>query len=179
MVENLEIETKVMISKQIYHHLCATCEFEETVSHYNHYYQGAVQPDDVALRIRRQGASFLFTLKKKEGQWHREYEVNVPSDDINHPIIKPILDKFNISGPFTSLGQSSTVRSIMRLKCGEICVDHSIYDWGDDFEIEFEAINEDENNIKEFEKWLRFHHVAYTKSTMTKMQRALNPPVYK
>mgnify|MGYP003370971492 CR=1 FL=1 len=179
MRENLEIETKVMISKQIYHHLCATCEFETTMSHYNHYYQAATQPSDVALRIRRNGSSFLFTLKKKEGNYHREYEVELPNDDINHPLLQPIYEQFNIVGPFTSLGHSSTVRSVLHIKSGEICVDHSIFDWGDDFEIEFEAIDQDPNHEKEFMRWLRFHHVVYTPSVQSKMQRALNPPVYK
>lgn len=173
MIENLEIETKVMINKDTYHRLCATCEFDHTVSQYNHYYQAAVQPTDVALRIRKVENKFLFTLKQKEGENHREYEMYLSKDDINAPELQPIYDKFNIQGPFTSLGQSSTVRSTKRIKYGEIALDHSIFEWGDDFEIEFEAIDPTPTCQQEFLKWLRIYHVQYVPSKMTKMQRAL------
>lgn len=176
MQQNLEIETKVMISKATYHHISATCEFEQTFSQYNHYYQAMVQPNGSSLRIRKVKDQYLFTMKIKEGDYKREYEEYLENDDINDPKLQPLFDQFNIQGPFTVLGQSHTLRSILTIKTGTIFVDHTYFDWGDDFEIEFEAIDTNEATTNEFYKWLRFHHVAYTKSTASKMKRALNKP---
>ena len=74
MQQNLEIETKVMISKSTYHHISSTCEFEQTFSQYNHYYKAMVQPDGSSLRIRKVKDRFLFTMKVNEGDYKREYE---------------------------------------------------------------------------------------------------------
>lgn len=176
MQQNLEIETKVMISKTTYHHISSTCEFEQTFSQYNHYYKAMVQPEGSSLRIRKIKDQFLFTMKVNEGDYKREYEEYLDQDDINDPKLKPLFDQFHVKGPFTVLGQSHTLRSVLTIKAGTIYVDHTYFDWGDDFEIEFEAKDTNEETTNEFYKWLRFHHVAYTKSNASKMKRALNKP---
>lgn len=173
MIENLEIETKVMIDKDTYHHLSSTIEFNNTIKQTNYYYKANVNPNNISLRIREINNNFLFTAKQKIGNNRMEYEENLMENNINSDSLTAIYNKLDIKGPFTLVGQCQTIRSTLKLTYGEIMLDHSFFDWGDDYEIEYEAIDDSKKCQNEFIYWLKNNDIKYTYSTASKTKRAL------
>ena len=84
MEAHIELEYKVMIDEGVYNRMLDFYHLEP-VRQVNYYYN-ANKPYH-AMRIREKEGHYIFTLKVKENNYHREYEFEIEKNDIDDPKI--------------------------------------------------------------------------------------------
>lgn len=165
----IEKEAKMMLTPEQYQKLSQLRPFRE-YTQINHYYFANQQ---YVFRIREfpEDNSYLFTLKIKVKEGHREYEKAIPSLSLKDPYIDEICQEFNIHN-IEFLGSMKTVRKEFSGKNGNFCLDISYYYQLVDYEFEYE-LHEEDGDFQEAYDFLDEAGIIYQESEHSKFSRFL------
>ena len=147
-MENLEIEYKVMVSKEDFELLLSKMgedfHFYEQINYYYDTKKRKINRQGMSLRIRHflNENKYLVTLKVKEDEGKREYEDYVEENDVKYlpeSIVSIlILNKINPKN-IENIGKLKTIRKEFYQDGLVICFDHNYYYDIEDYEIECEG----------------------------------------
>lgn len=179
MVNNLEIEYKLLISHDEFEKLSSFFPKKTFIRQTNTYYDTRseeLKKQGCALRIREKEGKFLITLKTPAASGHHEYECYV--DENNASVfknceIKNILDGLHLIDDFIETGQCVTDRAVFELDQAELCFDINFYNGITDYEIEYEQMTP-HDGITEFNKILALINKTFIKNCDSKVKRTLN-----
>lgn len=169
MKAHIELEYKVMINEDIYNKMLIHYDLNP-IKQVNYYYS-ANKPYH-AMRIREKEGKFIFTLKVRENNYHKEYEFEVKENNINDDKIQTLLKEFNIDN-IEYIGSMTTYRAIKDYKYGELCIDKSEYLGQTDYEIEYELKDANIDDFRTFERILKENNLEYVPSKNSKFKRFL------
>ena len=179
MINNLEIEYKILVSKEQFMQLSDLYPDKVFVLQTNTYYDTEnldLRNQKCAMRIREKNNTFLITLKTPARQGHHEYECFV---DENSPQmfeiseIREILNQLHIHKPIVEIGRCATKRAVVKTDKAELCFDINEYNNIIDYEIEYEQTC-DHNGKEEFNKILSLIGLKFEKNCTSKIKRTLN-----
>ncbi len=167
---NIEKEYKVLITKE---------EYDRIIDNYhlspkrqiNYYYNS--DKKGIALRTRYVDDRYLFTLKDKNKEFPDEYEFEIRDNTLDDPRIIEIFDHFQII-KVSYIGELITDRSIIAMKYGEICIDHSYYLNTEDYEIEYELYDANTGDRSELVSFLKTNNIADIDNKHGKFYRFAN-----
>jgi len=172
MTENLEIEYKVMLSKEEYERLLNNFPGNESFTQINSYYSSYKKPE-VLFRIRFVNNYYLFTYKEIKGEGRLEHEIRIKSDPFNNKELLDYLKSIGLEKPFIKKGELTTERTVTYLDNeAELCLDKNYYRGITDYEIEYEV--KGNGTLEKFKKILAGANISYIPSKSSKMARALN-----
>lgn len=185
MNEHLEIEYKILLTKEIYEKIvndyksAITSIYSQTNFYFTH---PLLSKHKMMLRIRKKGNQYELTLKRPY-QGHN-IETNVAltkqekDDFINHlemhnEIIE-ILSQYEIN--YQDLKQEyslTTIRTDIQLKEGVLSLDKNTYtNHMIDYELEFEVDNK-ETGYQKFLNIIKPYHLNYSHNCESKFKRVL------
>ena len=170
MEAHIELEYKVMIDEGIY---CKMLDFYHLVpvKQVNYYY--STNKPFHAMRIREREGHFIFTLKVKENNYHREYEFEIANNDICDPKVEELLNMFHIRKA-EYIGSMTTYRAVLDFEKGELCIDKSEYLDKTDYEIEYELKDAKIDDFSTFESVLANFGIKYSPSQKSKFKRFID-----
>lgn len=159
MSQNIEIEFKNMLTKEEFHFLAQYFkikpeQFKKQTNHYFDTNSFTLKDHSSALRIREKGSQFEMTLKQPAQQGlletnqmltSRQAEValssgKLPEGEVKDAVVKLIKD----IEPLQYFGSLTTLRAEFEYKEGLLVLDHSYYLNKEDYELEYEVLNESE-----------------------------------
>lgn len=170
MKQNIEIEYKVIVSKEKFNAFLADAPITEEIYQTNFYYDTEdyqLYQAGVTLRIRQIEDSYYFTLKERARHHSVEHEVMVSENSLSvlaTPTIANLLKKFNLTLPIQLVGELSTCRKIYHDQYGEWCFDQNFYSNTEDYEIEYELHEGITDAFKHFLTVLRKYKIRYKKA---------------
>ncbi|MEG0277338.1 MAG: CYTH domain-containing protein [Coprobacillus sp.] len=183
MKEQIEIEYKILIDKDIFLKVINDYQVEKDYIQTNYYLTHPVLQDKkYMLRIREKNNSYEFTLKRP--YQNHQLETNVIIDKeikdkiMNHQYvdneIMDILKHENIN-PLELKQQFSltTHRYDIQLKEGTLSLDHNQYLHLEDYELEFE-VYEESTGYQRFLEIIKPYQLHYTKNCQSKIKRVLD-----
>lgn len=179
MINNLEIEYKVLVNEKQFIALSELYPNKTFIKQINTYYDTKnhdLRKNNCAMRIREKEGKFLITLKTPASVGHHEYEcyVNENSPEMfNKSEIRRILDDLHIPNEFIELATCTTYRAVCVLEKAELCFDYNEYNEKCDYEIEYEQ-TEDHDGISEFNKILSHINIVYETNCDSKIKRTLH-----
>jgi uncharacterized protein YjbK len=157
--QNIEIEFKNMLTKEEFHFLAQYFkikpeQFKKQINHYFDTNSFTLKDHSSALRIREKGSQFEMTLKQPAQQGlletnqmltSRQAELalssgKLPEGEVKDAVVKLIKD----IEPLQYFGSLTTLRAEFEYKEGLLVLDHSYYLNKEDYELEYEVLNESE-----------------------------------
>lgn len=178
MKENIEIEYKILLSKEQFEKLASDYPQLVFITQVNTYYDTAsheLRSKHCAMRIREKQGAFLFTLKSPSEQGLLEHEIAVQKNNpevFNTPEIKALLNDLGVNDEVIAIAQCSTNRAVLLTDHAEICFDVNQYNGITDYEIEYEYIN-DHDGKPLFNELLSRIGMTYTVNCKSKIARAM------
>lgn len=179
MNKNLEIEYKVLVTKEQFETLASNYPSLTFIRQINTYYDTEdlqIRKQNGSMRIREKEGHFLFTLKKHVEGGLMEFEKEVPCNDLTafqDEEIKALLDSYQLTKPLIRLTDLTTDRAVVFTGDAELCFDHSFYHGLEDYEIEYEYKKE-HDGLAAFQALLRPIAITYEKNCVSKSKRALS-----
>ena len=177
MLNNLEVEYKILVSKQQFLQLKGCYSPLTTRTQTNTYYDTedySLRNKKYAMRIRTIGDKFLFTLKTPSKGAHEEHECYVNTNSVEAfkcPEIVTLFKKYDITGDLVKIGECVTHRSIYDNDLAELCFDINEYKNQTDYEIEYEQ-KVDHDGKLEFNKILSKANLVFVENGPSKIARA-------
>lgn len=172
MHSKLEIEYKVLITNEQFNTLLKLYPHHLVLSQNNTYYDTtpSLKLRGMGCRIRTIHDRCIFTLKVKQDKGHEEIEFDVPTNDIELPIIQDVLRKYNIEN-LLPMGFLFTRRHLVELEHAELCIDYNEYNDQIDYEVEYELKDPSIDTFDEFLSILNSANIPYVPNKRTKIQR--------
>jgi len=169
MKSNIEKEAKCLLTPNEYQKLKASLPFVESQLQ-NYYY---LSDNGYGLRFRyiEENGSYLFTLKQKLEDSHREYEIETKEINFDNNEIKELFSHLNIK-EVKYLGKLNCLRLAYKGERGEFCLDYCQGNNIEEYEFEYELFNP-EDDFEEAFAFLRKHNISYQKSAKGKFHRFL------
>lgn len=185
MKTNIEIEFKCLLNEKQY--LALKNDYYSTIkpiSQTNVYFiddQQLLFHNRCSLRVRELNGTFEFTLKKPQGFSKLEFNEILSQENYqkllnNEPFPSTILEELKTLGVLIKDLHCQTSLTTQRLEIpycqGLLCLDLNTYNGHTDYEIEYEAQEENEGRLI-FEKLLKPYGLNYNQNCQGKMARAL------
>lgn len=168
METNLEIEYKTMISKEAFQKLRREVFKSSAIKQVNTYYDTSdhtLLNKHIMMRIRRIDDKIdEFTIKVQDNPGVMEYSFSESHIDIHHPKIEAFFTQHQLKGPFIKTSMSTTYRHIIEDDFGQWALDHTFSEHVEDFEIEYEVINDTMEVKQRYLDFLNTHDIIYQKS---------------
>jgi len=164
MDTNLELEFKVMLTRNQYERLVKRFESPVSFRQVNAYYFYSEYGKRISVRIRTLDSSRTLTFKLPEGQARRE--VNFPLTPKERNIFKrqdvrAFLESNALNGTFEPIGKLMTDRILVKETHGELCLDKNRYLGVTDYELEYEVTGDPDNAYERFLEILRLENIEY------------------
>ncbi len=178
MINNLEIEYKILVTKQQFDLLSSFYPDKTFIKQINTYYDtksSELRNQHCAMRIREKENTFLITLKTPASNGHHEFETFVSENSSKmfyESEISNILKQFHLQDAIIPIGTCTTYRAVVRNELAELCFDINEYNGITDYEIEYEQLT-DHDGITEFNKILSKIQLNYTQNCKSKFRRTL------
>jgi len=185
MNTHLEIEFKQLLSKEIYDQIKESLfAFKLPWTQTNHYFQdrqGILSKLRYSLRVREAFDTYEFTLKIPQGFSKLEINDLISKENyqrlLNHENFEsPVLDELKKVNVFVEdlilLTSLTTKRYEIKYQGGVLCIDESHYHGITDYEMEFEAEDE-QTGMQIFTSLLNQYHLTYEGNCPGKFTRAL------
>lgn len=167
MNAHIEKEYKMLLNKEEYISLLNNID-SNTYKQANYYYSSSSKI--ASFRIREIENKYIFTLKVKENDYHREYEFEISDNSLNDERISDLFKEFNIS-EYRYVGELITYRTDLKLSKGIISLDKNEYLGVTDYEIEYELYNYQDGDNSELINLLKKCNIKYIPNTITKRKR--------
>lgn len=193
MSSNLEIEAKVLVSKDEFFHLLKTLnlDFSFAIKQTNYYFDTTdfkLSQNNYALRIREKKGEYEVTLKSTalEGVLETSYSIS-PSEFkllkdnaklFNSSVIQ-ILKKIDVfASELNYIGYLETFRLEMESDDSLLCFDENYFNGNVDYEIECESnsLLNAQNTLKKLLKKdiIEFNQISKTERTFERIKRRWN-----
>jgi len=187
MIENLEIEFKILLTKKLYYKMLLDFETKESreITQTNHYFETPtkdLKKNHLNIRVREIDSTYELTLKKKERKTaKKEFNALITKDQFEslkrhkvfqHPIFDLVKDKIDLE-ELTYFCSLQTSRIEVPFGCGVLCFDQNSYFDHIDYELEYEVTNEEQGK-KEFLELIESYGLEYHKNCISKTARAFN-----
>ena len=165
----IEKEYKMMLAENEFY--CLKNHLSNLVLHdqTNFYYTAK---NNMGMRIRLLNDHYYFTLKHFIDNQVREYEWEVPGNDIHHPSIDKLLNELQIED-VKYLGTLRTRRYVLDFPKGTLCLDQNEYLGKVDYELEYELKDYQVDDFKTLEDLLASVELTYRQNKFTKYGRFL------
>lgn len=179
MINNIEIEYKLLVSKENFEKLSNLYQNKQFIKQTNTYYDtpnNDLRKKHCAMRIREKDGKFMITLKVPTIRGHEEFECYVSENTanaINQSEVRKVLNELNISQDIIVLGECTTYRAVVETDKAELCFDINEYNQITDYEIEYEQTC-DHDGVTEFNKILSRVGLVYTQNCASKIKRTLD-----
>lgn len=179
MEQNLEVEYKMLLSKEQFYALKAHYPEPAFVAQTNTYFDTAshsLKNKGMALRIREQSGAYKITLKIPQEDGILEYEqvvsdASVTSLYASSGLMQQLM-ALGIEEELLVTHQMRTERAMVHLAQAELCFDINTYANCLDYEVEYEQ-TQPHDGLSEFVKLLRFAGITYEDNSKPKIMRAL------
>lgn len=185
MNEQIEIEYKILLTKEIYNQILKDYK-DKIIKDYiqtNHYLiHPLLQQKRYMLRIREKNNQFELTLKRPSNNHRLETNINIDKETVNKILnheyvsnkIMDILIKEGIN-PLELKNQFSltTHRCDIKLEYGILSLDENTYLDITDYELEYEVNNEKEGFLQ-FLEIIKPYQLTYFGNCASKIKRVLN-----
>ncbi len=180
MNEHIEIEYKILISKNVFQQILNDYTIQEDYIQTNYYFtHPLLQQKRYMLRIREKKDQFEMTLKRPHAQHNIETNISLTKQDMEEILqhqpfsnqITDILKEENI--PITQLQQEfslTTHRYDIHLLEGILSLDENTYLDSCDYELEFEVYDE-KKGYEAFLKIIDRYGLSYQQNCLSKIQR--------
>lgn len=179
MEQNTERELKMLLTKEQYLMLLSSFPFNEQIIQRNTYYdteKGELKNKGCALRTRTIGTDHILTLKMpKDSITKYEFEYPVSSSHLNQLApseLEKISSHMILPKNLQPITTFTTVRNVLNLKQGELCLDLTRFLNAEDYELEYEY-HVDHNGIEVLNQLLKPFHLQYEKNGPSKIARAI------
>jgi Uncharacterized protein conserved in bacteria len=185
MLEELEIEFKLLISKEVYNKMIL--DFEQNSStktiQKNYYFDTKsldLKDKDYSLRVREIENTYQLTLKKPVDFSKKEYNEIIDQQTfnnlknnklINSEIFKILKEEGFDLNTLIYYCSLTTKRIEIPYQLGILCLDKNYYFNKVDYELEFEAIDE-LSGKKAFLMLVNSYNLNYKKNCISKISRA-------
>lgn len=179
MINNIEVEYKILLSKDNFDKLSNLYPDKIFTKQVNTYYDtknNDLRRMHCGMRIREKDNKFLITLKVPTIKGHEEFECYVSENSSNMfktSEINIILKKLGIFDDVIAIGECVTYRAVIKTNKAELCFDINEYNGITDYEIEYEQTT-DHDGITEFNKILSQVGLTYFKNCPSKIKRTLD-----
>lgn len=177
MVNNLETEYKLLVTKEQFEKLRNKYNELEYRTQINSYYDtkdSLMKEKKCSMRIREVNGEFIFTLKTPAHGSHMEHECLVSENSVeafNDPEIMKLFDQYQLHGNYIKIGECITQRAIYATPLAELCFDINEYRETIDYEIEYE-IKESHDGVSAFNEILSAVDCVYERNCASKIARA-------
>lgn len=168
MKTNIEIEYKSLLDKDTYENLVNTLNLKNSIYEQINYYfdddKKSLEKDKIVLRIRKKDISLKLTKKSTYGDNILEESIYLNSDEASS-MIKNGFDAsiIKINTYVKNIGILKTYRTKCPYKNGTLFLDKNEYNNITDYELEYEASNEDSGEA-EFKEILNELNIPFKKS---------------
>jgi uncharacterized protein YjbK len=183
MEKNKEVEYKIMLDEETFHHIIDAYDECHTYEQTNYYFTShALEEKRYALRVRSKDGHYEMTLKIPDGFAKIEHNENITEKDLeafkngsmpDNGIKKALVDHGIDPSLITYSGSLKTIRHDIALHYGVLSLDENFYNGHHDFEFEFEVNNEEEGK-KQFEELCETFHLSYSHNCNSKLKRFLD-----
>ena len=179
MNTNMEIEYKVLLTKEQFNILCSNQDTLHFIRQINTYYDTVdfqIRKQKGSMRIREKQGKFLFTLKLHVNGGLMEYEKEVDRNDVSvfkDCEISSLLSQFHLTDNIQLITSLTTDRAVVDTGNAELCFDHNFYNGKEDYEIEYEY-KMDHDGLSAFQKILDPLQITYIKNCTSKSKRAIS-----
>ncbi len=173
MNKSIETEHKCLLTKKHYQKLLEFYKYEyQEITQKNIYFidqKNMITTNKAVLRIRKINNDSTITFKIKRDGKLFEYEKN--TDDLLDLDLLEVLATYNIIPPFTETANLTTIRRLINLPKGELCLDENHYNNQIDYEVEYEE-KESHDGLSILKSILQENNINYQENTTSKFQRA-------
>lgn len=179
MVNHVETEYKLLVSKEEFERLSALYPDKTFVKQVNTYYDTKdmqLRKLKCAMRIREKDNKFLFTLKTPDPNGHLEHECMVSKNSVDvfqQAEIKKLLNELGIVEDIVMITNLKTERAVINAGYAELCFDINEYNGFTDYEIEYEETAA-HDGITEFNRILANAGLHYESNCPSKIARAMS-----
>ncbi len=171
MKQQLEIEFKMLVSKEQFDKITALYRPLLFLKQHNYYYKSPSSLQSFRIRIKEDKK--IFTLKDTTGDQIIEYEKEFFDLFYEDSEIKKLLNKLNIYPPFYQVGELTTYRATIENDLAELCFDINCYNGLLDYEIEYEMKTSHEG-LSTFKEILSSAGIGYIPCTTSKYMRCIS-----
>lgn len=179
MINHLETEYKLLVSKEQFEQLSTLYPDKTFVPQSNTYYDTMdmqLRQLKCAMRIREKENTFLFTLKTPDPHGHLEHECLVSENScevFKVDPIKSLLNELGIHGEIIMVTYLKTYRAVVNTGCAELCFDINEYNGITDYEIEYE-LTQEHDGVTAFNEILSAVGLRYESNCQSKIARAMS-----
>lgn len=175
MKPNIETEHKCLLTKNDYQKLVTFYHNSyQEIHQLNNYFVDAndeIIRQKAVLRIRKITNVSTITFKITKDSQLYEYEVLSPN--LENPQILKVLAQNNIYPPFKLIASLLTIRRLVKLPKGELCLDENHYNQQIDYEIEYEE-TVDHDGLAMLKDILAHHNIPYLNNPISKFKRVMS-----
>lgn len=182
MEENLEIEFKILITKEIFDQIISDHQIDRSYQQTNHYLlHPRLSKLRYSLRIRDKNDQFELTLKQPQKQGTLETNLLIDQETkekiLDHQlVINEVFDKLkplNLNSTMFITDYSlTTTRYEINTPDGLICVDYNEYNNIIDYELEYEVLDYKKGK-QAFLDFISQYHLEYTRNCISKINRVI------
>ena len=174
MIENKEVELKMLLTEEEFYRLLKHFEPANFIKQTNHYFSASNNSKHQSIRIREKEGKYLFTLKEKNDGYVQEYEKYTNSLQLESDNdILDILKQRNLLPPYNTIGELTTERFMYILpNQAELCFDINHYYGITDYEIEYE-VTHPHNHEEAFLEILSKANLTYKPNPISKVKRCI------
>lgn len=165
----IEKEYKMMLDEKAFNSLKSQLKGLILNDQTNFYYSAK---NHMGMRIRLLNDHYYFTLKHHINNEVREYEWEVPENNIHHPSITSLLKELEIDH-VEYLGTLRTRRFAMDFPLGTLCLDENEFLGQVDYELEYELKDYQVDDFKTLEELLAKASLTFIPNKLTKYGRFL------
>mgnify|MGYP005763673647 CR=1 FL=1 len=178
MQQNLEIEFKMLVSRDQFETLKQRCQPLQLTVQTNVYYDctPSAARRRIAMRIRDVEGRHWFTCKVPSDNGVMEYELPLQENSaqaLRIPPVQSLFDQLGLTLPVHETGRMTTWRYHRRYPLGELCLDYSLINGHDDYEIEFEVSGDPQQGKAFFMALLRQAGIFYQENRRSKYARCV------
>ncbi len=181
MKQNLEIEYKILISKDQYTQL--SLQFDgEKVLQTNFYYDThdfSLRQKHISCRIRtiNDQSELTFKTPGPVGKNEFTFEHIDPKTIFTNTDVLAFIHQLGVHSPLIHQGTLQTLRTSIHLRYGLLCLDENIYNGQTDYELEYEVDDDEKKGLAEFNTLLSKIHLVYTANCDSKIKRCLSTQI--
>lgn len=178
MNQNLEIEYKMLVTREEFETLLKHCQTDGVREQLNVYYDCTPSSTlrHVAMRIRDVDGHHWFTLKAPQPKGVLEYEMEIAENSpevLDNEEIRCLFQQLKLTLPVHECGRMRTRRHWKETPWGELCLDHSLINGRDDYEIEFEISGDPDTGKAYFLGLLAECGLTYRENNRSKYARCV------
>ncbi|MBS5587421.1 MAG: CYTH domain-containing protein [[Clostridium] spiroforme] len=183
MEENLEIEFKILLNKEVYNQIISDYPIDVSYTQTNYYLMHPILNKlKYSLRIREKNNQYELTLKQPQTTGtletnliiDKETKDKILNNQLIHNKVFDLLSEYNLdSTMFNTNNSLKTLRKEIHTPYGLICLDYNCYNHMEDYELEYEVVDYTQGK-QAFLKFIKQYNLSYKHNCISKIHRLIN-----